>query len=220
MSQRPSLVLQGYSDPINHALAFAAKYHDQQVRGGNRPPYFTQPANVGIILTRYACDDQTVIAGILHDMVEDCLAQGYTRQMLEQRVVEKFGTEVLAIDLAVAQRRVNDDGVELSLEERREDALARLAAAPDAGRWVSTATKLHSAATLLADLRRTVDPTAVWGRLSGGRVATIRWYRRVVERFREIGFQAPIVEELEDVVAALETAAPDDGRETGGPDAA
>src|SRR5688572_7634594 len=36
----------GYSDRVNHALAFAAKYHDQQVRKGLRAPYFTQPANV------------------------------------------------------------------------------------------------------------------------------------------------------------------------------
>ena len=26
----------GYSDRINHALAFAAKHHDRQVRKGNR----------------------------------------------------------------------------------------------------------------------------------------------------------------------------------------
>jgi (p)ppGpp synthase/HD superfamily hydrolase len=211
MSQRPGLALQGYSDPINHALAFAAKYHDQQVRRGNRPPYFAQPANVGIILTRYDCDDLAVIAGILHDMVEDCLAQGYTRQMVEQRVVEKFGADVLAIALAVAQRRVNDEGVELTLEERREDALQRLAAAPEAARWVCSAVKLHTAATLLADLRRTVDPTAVWSRLSGGHAATMRWYRRIVERLRDVGFQAPIVEELDDVVAALETVVPNGG---------
>ena len=31
----------GYSDPINHAFAFAAKHHDQQVRKGTRYPYLT-----------------------------------------------------------------------------------------------------------------------------------------------------------------------------------
>ena len=34
----------GYSDRINHALAFAAKHHDRQVRKGTRLPYLTHPA--------------------------------------------------------------------------------------------------------------------------------------------------------------------------------
>ena len=41
----------GYSDRVNHALAFAAKHHDQQVRRGTRAPYATHPANVAIILS-------------------------------------------------------------------------------------------------------------------------------------------------------------------------
>ena len=59
------MTITGYSDRINHALAFAAKHHDQQVRKGTRLPYVTHPANVAVILTRYGQDDDTVIAGIL-----------------------------------------------------------------------------------------------------------------------------------------------------------
>ena len=81
----------GYSDRINHALAFAAKHHDQQVRKGTRLPYLTHPANVALILTRYGRDDQTVVAGILHDVIEDCVREAYSREMLEQRVGDKFG---------------------------------------------------------------------------------------------------------------------------------
>src|SRR6478672_4460651 len=47
----------GYSDRINHALAFAAKHHDQEVRKGTRLPYVTRPANVAIILARYDQDE-------------------------------------------------------------------------------------------------------------------------------------------------------------------
>ena len=62
----------GYSDAVNHALAFAAKHHDRQVwKGGARLPYFTQPANVAVILSKYDCDDDTIVAGILYDGVND-----------------------------------------------------------------------------------------------------------------------------------------------------
>ena len=65
----------GYSDRINHAFAYSAKHHDQQVRKGTRLPYLTHPANVAVILTRYGCNEETVVAGILHDVVEDCVRE-------------------------------------------------------------------------------------------------------------------------------------------------
>src|SRR5512138_1530259 len=205
------MTITGYSDRINHALAFAAKHHDQQVRKGTRLPYLTHPANVAIILTRYERDDQTVVAGILHDVIEDCVREAYTRQMLEQRIGDKFGGDVLDTVLAVTQRRLDDDGVELSYDERRDDYLERLSLAGDAARWVCAADALHNAATLLADLRRTIDPDTVWRRFTANREDTARWYRRILDRLRSVEFQGDILRELEHVVVALEAWARDEG---------
>lgn len=198
------MMITGYSDRINHALAFAAKHHDRQVRKGTRLPYLTHPANVAIILTRYGQDDDTVVAGILHDVIEDCVREHYTREMLEQRIADKFGIAVLDTVLAVTQRNVDDLGVELSNDERRDDYLERLAAADERSRWVCAADKLHNASTILADLKRTIDPHTVWGRFTAGKDGTIRWYRRVYDRLRALGFDAPIMNELHDVVIELE----------------
>lgn len=194
----------GYSDRVNHALAFAAKHHDQQVRKGTRLPYLTHPASVAIILTRYGRDDETVVGGILHDVIEDCVREAYTREMLEQRIGDKFGLEVLETVLAVTHRRLDDDGVELSHEERRDDYLERLERASETARWVCAADKLHNGGTILADLRRTIDPNSVWSRFTGGKEATIRWYRRIYDRLNEIGFQGEIMDELGRVVVDLE----------------
>ena len=194
----------GYSDRINHAFAFAAKHHDRQVRKGTRLPYLTHPANVAIILTRYGRDDETVVAGILHDVVEDCVREGWTREMLEERIASKFGTSVLDTVLAVTKRRVDDDGMEFSREETRADYLERLATAGDTARWVCAADKVHNAGTILADLRRTIDSDTVWGRFSGGRESTVQWYRAVRDRLRALGFAAPIMDELVSVVDQLE----------------
>src|SRR5258708_12886958 len=117
------MTVNGYSDVINHALAFAAKHHDRQVRKGTRLPYLTHPANVALILTRYGRDTDTVVAGILHDVIEDCVRDGYTRDMLEQRIGDKFGGNVLDTVPAVTYRRPVDDGVELSREDRKTPLL-------------------------------------------------------------------------------------------------
>jgi len=193
----------GYSDVINHALAFAAKHHDRQVRKGTKLPYLTHPANVAIILTRYGRDNDTVVAGILHDVIEDCIRDGYTREMLEQRIGDKFGPTVLDTVLAVTYRRHDDDGVELSGEDRKEDYLARLEVATEEARWVCAADKVHNASSIVADLRRTVDPETVWNRFGGGKSGTARWYRQVFDRLREVGFTAPIMTELDQVSAEL-----------------
>lgn len=196
----------GYSDRINHAFAFAAKHHDQQVRKGTRLPYLTHPANVAIILTRYACSEDAVVAGVLHDVVEDCVRDGMTRDMLEERIGRKFGASVLASVLAVTQRKTDDDGIELSSDDRKSDYLERLALADTDALWVCAADKVHNANSILSDLRRTAFPETVWGRFSAGREGTVRWYRRVVVRLRELGFTAPIVDELEAAAAGLEQA--------------
>lgn len=198
------MTITGYSDRINHAFAFAAKHHDRQVRKGTRLPYLTHPANVAVMLTRYGQDEETVLAGILHDVVEDCVREPYTREMLTDRIREKFGAGVLDTILAVTHRVTDDEGNELDAEERRADYLERIGRADERARWVCAADKLHKAGTILADLRRTSFPETVWGRFSLGRAGTIAWYRRIHERLRESGFDAPIMDELRATVEQLE----------------
>ena len=197
------MTVTGYSDVINHAFAFAAKHHDRQVRKGTKLPYLTHPANIAVILTRYGRDNDTVVSGILHDVIEDCVRDGYTRDMLEQRIGDKFGGQVLETVLAVTYRRLDDDGIELSSEDRRSDYLARLSEAGENARWVCAADKIHNAASLISDLRRTVDPETVWSRFNSGKSATAGWYRQVFERLREVGFNAPIMNELDRVSGEL-----------------
>lgn len=200
------MAISGYSDRINHALAFAAKHHDQQVRKGTRLPYLTHPANVAIILTRYGCDETTVVSGILHDVIEDCVTKNFTREMLEERIASKFGADVLDTVLAVTHRTHGDDGEEFAPEEKKQDYLDRLADASDRARWVCAADKLHNANSILADLARTIEPDRIWTRFKVGKEGTVRWYRNVYDRLTKLGFDAPIMAELKSTVARMEKA--------------
>lgn len=188
----------GYSDRINHAFAYAAKHHDQQVRKGTRLPYLTQPANVAIILTRYGRDEDTVVAGILYNVIEDCSREGWSLAKLEERVGSKFGNSVLNIALSVAERRIDDDGVELSHDDRKADYLSRLSLATEEGLWVAAAQSLHAASSILSDLQRTAFPETVWGRFSAGKEGTARQYVEIADRLFEVGFRGAIAEELRD----------------------
>ena len=194
----------GYSDRINHALAFAAKHHDRQVRKGTALPYLTHPANVAIILTRYGRDDETVIAGILHDVIEDCVRGGWTPEMLEERIGEKFGATVLETVLAVTYRRVDEDGNELDKDEQRADYLQRLERASDGARWVCAADKVHNGSS---DPRRPA-PYARSGYGVGPFFSRTRGNDPLVScgvrTTHDVGFDAPILAELREVAEALE----------------
>ena len=195
----------GYSDRINHALAFAAKHHDRQVHKGTRAPYRTNAANVGVILTRYGQPDETVIAGILYDVVEDAVRERQTREMLDERVARKFGDDIVETLLSITTRLVDDSGLEFTHDERRADLLDRLGTAGPAGRWVFAAVQLHESGSTLADLRRTIDPESVWSRVAAGRDGTIAWLRRVHDRLAAVGFQEPIMSELATTIDAIDT---------------
>lgn len=194
----------GYSDAINHAFAFAAKHHDRQVRKGTKLPYLTHPANVALILARYGQDEETIIAGILHDVIEDCVVDGLSQDTLQDRIGTKFGPAVLDAVLSVTYRKYDDDGVELSSDDRKQDYLQRLGAANSRALWVCAADKIHNASSILADLKRTVDEENIWRRFGAGRTGTIQWYFDVRDRLREVGFTEPILAELDEVVMRLQ----------------
>ena len=194
----------GYSDRINHAFAFATKHHDQQVRKGTRLPYLTHPANVALILTRYGRDEETVVAGILHDVIEGCVREGWSQEKLEERIGSKFGNSVLSTALSVAERRLDDDGIELSHEDRKTDYMTRLALASEEALWVSAAHNLHNIGSILSDVRRTSFPETVWGRFAAGKQGTVQAYADIAARLQAVGFDGEIVAELKAATEELQ----------------
>lgn len=197
-----------YSPRINHAMAFAAKHHEGQCRKGTNVPYITHPANVAIILARYGCDEETIVAGILHDVVEDCVRDGWTRPDLEERIGDKFGRDVLKAVLDVTELKVDEKGRKRPYETRKSEYLAHLEHASDRGRWVCAADKIDNGRAILADLeveRASGKPDdMVWSRFKAGRQRTVSWYGEVHDALRRAGFEAAIMDELRSVADDLE----------------
>lgn len=59
------------SQKIKKAVSFADKAHQGQFRKSGEP-FIIHPINVGMILASLKMDADTIIAGLLHDVVEDC----------------------------------------------------------------------------------------------------------------------------------------------------
>ena len=74
---------------IKRAYIFADNKHKGQKRLTNEE-YITHPLNVAIILTSIKADKETIIAGLLHDTLEDT-------ETTKEEIKEEFGEEVLKL---------------------------------------------------------------------------------------------------------------------------
>src|SRR3954447_24246970 len=64
----------GKANPrFDSALAFAAQAHGavKQERKGTDFPYVAHPIRVAEILDRFECNEDVIVAGFLHDTIED-----------------------------------------------------------------------------------------------------------------------------------------------------
>ena len=71
MDQSPHRLTTGCSARLDEALRFAAAAHHEDVRKGTRIPDVMHPFHVALILDRHGFSEDVVIAGLLHDVLED-----------------------------------------------------------------------------------------------------------------------------------------------------
>ncbi len=92
---------------LNRAYVYAMKAHGAQVRASG-DPYFSHPLEVAAILTDLNLDDATIVAAVLHDVIEDTES---TREEIDRTFGHEIGelvdglTKLKRLDL-VSKRAV------------------------------------------------------------------------------------------------------------------
>lgn len=204
--------MNAFSPRIRHALNFALKHHAGQTRKNRRAPYIMHPVQVALILARYDRPDDELVAAILHDVIEDCVATNAEQAQMTERIRAKFGDDVTEMVLGVTEPKRDASDVKLPGHVRRDAYLDRLGTAPLGSLWVCAGDKVQNGSELLCDLQDH-GPSA-WAPFSDGKDGTAAWYRRVHTRLRELGFDGGIMAELDDVANRLEEAASAGGTHT------
>lgn len=104
---------------IEKAYRIARDAHEGQMRKSGEP-YIIHPLCVGIILADLELDKETIVAGLLHDVVEDTV-------MTTEEITQEFGAEVaLLVDgvTKLGQLNYSADKVEVQAENLRKMFLA------------------------------------------------------------------------------------------------
>ena len=159
-----------YSLKLYDAIELAARAHHGQVRKGSEIPYIVHPMAVAGILIRANCPEHLVIAGILHDTLED------TPLTLE-KIRSQFGRDVA--DLVVA---LSEPDKKAPWEERKAHTIEYLEQKATADvLLVAVADKLDNMHAIREGLQSAGD--AFWLRFNRPRENQKWYYQRLAGVF-------------------------------------
>ena len=134
------------SDRFADALTFAETLHRRQRRKGNDIPYVAHLLAVTATVLEWGGDEDTAIAALLHDAVED---QGGMETATAIR--SRFGDRVADLVLHCTDSVTADPGEKLPWLDRKTAYPARLGGAGAA--LITAADKLHNLTATIRDVR-------------------------------------------------------------------
>jgi len=154
------------ADRMQRAIALAVRAHSGQVRKSTEIPYVVHPIGVGMILTQSGYDEELVIAGLLHDVIEES-------DVRVSEIEREFGTAVARIVTACTEDKSE------SWEVRKQRFVAGMREAPKNVQIVVCADKLDNVLSMIRDRARC--GAALWDRFNRGFEMQRAHYRALVK---------------------------------------
>ncbi|MFD3158608.1 HD domain-containing protein [Haloimpatiens sp. FM7330] len=179
------------------AIQTALKAHENKKRKGTDIPYAVHPVEVGIILAKNKLDDETIVAGIIHDAVE----QEY---LSLDEVEELFGSKVKRIVEKVYIADKYLEGEDYVARKKRTLKYLRTQASPEF-KFVTCADRLSNIKMMEEEKKIVGD--RLWKRYEEGyekrkwyyqslvvslaQISTYPMYNELVERVQNVFGEIP-----------------------------
>ena len=175
-----------YSERLDRALIVAGIAHQGQLRKGTAIPYLMHPFHVALILDRHVFAEDLVVAGLLHDVIEDTHwndaqlqdnfrntfaelrdaptdAVGF-RVAIERWLESEFGAKALTVVRAVSENKADASGVKRPWRLRKQEQLEHLKEATPEVTALKAADTLHNLRSMVREVRE--DGPATLSRFS------------------------------------------------------
>lgn len=164
---------------IQKAINFSAAKHIKQRRKAGGLPYIVHPFSVAWLLAEYVGDEDVVVAGLLHDVLEDVKGSSF------EEIEREFGPRVSRIVKDVSEEKDPNlsSGANPPWEERKEKYLEHLRAAEIEAVYVSAADKIHNLRSLKEQFDK--EGEGVWKTFSIGREKSLWFYGEVAKLVSE-----------------------------------
>jgi (p)ppGpp synthase/HD superfamily hydrolase len=164
-----------YTPLVGEALRFAADAHASQTRKGKKEPYLSHLLMVASLVIHYGGDEDQIIAGVLHDTVED---QG--GQHMATVIRTKFGHRVADIVLDCSDATPEAGAPKPPWLQRKRayvDSIRR--PNHNGARLVEACDKLANLRDIVEDVQS--DGDEVFTRFTGGKKGTLEYYATLGE---------------------------------------
>jgi (p)ppGpp synthase/HD superfamily hydrolase len=136
------------TDRFADALGYAEQLHRNQKRKGNAIPYVAHLLAVAATVLEWGGDEDTAIAALLHDAVED---QGGLATA--DAIRARYGDRVADLVLACTDSVVQDPEAKGPWEDRKRRYIAKIQDAAGDVALITAADKLHNLTALVRDVR-------------------------------------------------------------------
>lgn len=128
----------------SEALVEAFRWHEGQTRKCTGLPYVIHCVEVAASLERLGFHQNVVIAGLLHDLLEDT-------DVPPDRLRNKFGDHVFEIVTALTERKLDESGQKRPWIDRKRDHISHLRHSPAEVRAVALADQRQNLGSVLKD---------------------------------------------------------------------
>lgn len=157
---------------LNEGIKFAADAHAGQLRKLVNTPYILHPMEVSAIIGSMTDDEDLLIAGLLHDTVEDCGVD-------PREIREKFGARVAALVQSESEDKLSERPAAETWQQRKEESLLMLEHTKDkAVRMLWLADKLSNMRSFYREYLRRGDD--VWRTLNQKDPLMQGWYYKTI----------------------------------------
>jgi len=169
---------------IHNAIIFACRKHDKHYRKSTDIPYVSHLMEVMQILIENNCSDEVIIAGILHDVLEDT-------ETKPDEILTLFGSKVLSIVNSETEDK------KLSWMDRKLNTIKHLHTATTEVQLVCCADKLSNMRCIYSDLKTIGEK--VWERFNAEKEQIKMYYEGVLSAISDIS-ESDMYYELSDLI--------------------
>lgn len=172
------------------AIEFATRAHSGQFRKGTRVPYIIHPLRVGQTLIECGATTAVVVAGVLHDTVEDT-------PVTRDQIASRFGNRVAELVEAVSE-----PDRKAGWEERKQRTIDQLEEAPSEALLVICADKLDNVSSMGRGERR--DGAEFWQRFHRPKPRQAWYYQSVASKLRARAVDEPLTTMTRELTRAVD----------------
>ena len=189
---------------IEQAIVRATVLHQHQQRKVSGVPYIVHPYSVAFLLAHYTDDEDVIIAGLLHDVLED--VPEYTAAMLQ----EEFGARVFRIVKEVTEDYLQGGNGKFlpqdsqSWRDRKAHYLDNIKNDSQEALMVAAADKIHNMRGLIDEHK--LHGSEIW-KIFKREPEDLLWFYQEAAQIIGDRLKHPLVDEMQRILKEFERVA-------------